>query len=194
MDLADPQVAAVVEDQVDQELFDDPAVAALEETQDLNGSHDVDGRDELAGFLLLGRHDDRPPRGPGGGGGAALGSRSTSVRFPLDSVATSAVAGVRWRTRCTTYAGGGGRGSRRPTRWGDRGRCPARARRARCGGGSRGGQGGTDPWRFLLGRERARDGREAERGGGRRREIDEGRVPGPGETGGPARQPPLSGR
>ena len=42
---------------------------------------------------------------------------------------------------------------------------------------------GTDPWRLLLGRRRGRDGREAERDGGRRREIDAGRVPGPGEAG-----------
>ena len=103
LDLPDPQVPPVVEDQVDQELFDDPAVAALEETEDLDGSHDVDGRDELARTPSSRPARRRgPARGPGGGGGASLGSRSTSVPFPMDSVAASAVAGVRWRTRCTT--------------------------------------------------------------------------------------------
>ena len=64
LDLADPQVPPVVEDQVDQELLDDPAVAALEETQDLNGSHDVDGGDEpltpsSRGARRQGRREDR---------------------------------------------------------------------------------------------------------------------------------------
>ena len=102
LDLADPQVATVVEDQVDQELFDDPAVAALEEPEDLDGSHDVDGGDELAGLLLLGRHDDRGPQRTWRRRRCRAWLEVTSVRFPLDSVATSAVAGVRWRTRCTT--------------------------------------------------------------------------------------------
>ena len=57
----------------------------------------------------------------------------------------------------------------------------------RAGGTNRRQTGGRQrcahPGRLLLGRQRRGYGREAERDGRRRSEIDDGRVPGPGETG-----------
>ena len=125
-----------MEDEIDQELFDDPAVAALEETEDLDGSDDVDGGDELARLLLLGGHD--------GGGGERTGRRGRCLaRLEVD---VSAVPDGLGRSFCCCRSAmadslhhdhGAGEDGEDPNGQpdGETGAAArARARRARCGG------------------------------------------------------------